>query len=281
MTAALYCPEEPEPGRRRRRGEECPAPARPRPRLRRARRVDGGPGAHLHRRRHLRRRVRQAPGPLALLNTLKPRPPFAHLILADQDRLGREQIETAYILKQLSQAGVRIWEAQDGGREVQLDSPRVEDGDGRPRGGRRDRARQGARAHPRRAPSEGRARLRHRRRPLRVPQRSPSSMRPDGGRMCAVMIVEAEAAVVRRLFALYAEGLGCKTVARQLNAEGAPCPAPRRHATARLGALSGAVCVLNPSYTGDRRVGPVAQARCVGPGAPAPGPTPRDRRAAG
>ena len=48
---------------------------------------------------------------------------FAHLILTDQDRLGREQIETAYILKQLAQAGVRIWEAQDGGREVKLDTP--------------------------------------------------------------------------------------------------------------------------------------------------------------
>src|SRR5262245_28474588 len=50
------------------------------------------------------------PGLVALLNMLKPKPRFHVLLIADADRLGREQIETSYILKQLSQAGVRIHE---------------------------------------------------------------------------------------------------------------------------------------------------------------------------
>jgi DNA invertase Pin-like site-specific DNA recombinase len=48
------------------------------------------------------------PGLLRLMNTLKPRPPFAVLVMSEESRLGREQIETAYLLKQLITAGVRV-----------------------------------------------------------------------------------------------------------------------------------------------------------------------------
>ena len=55
-----------------------------------------------------RREVRHPPGrALArlcgarLLNALKPRPPFQVLVMSEESRLGREQIETAYALKQL------------------------------------------------------------------------------------------------------------------------------------------------------------------------------------
>jgi DNA invertase Pin-like site-specific DNA recombinase len=41
------------------------------------------------------------PGFLRLMNALKPRPPFSVLVMMDEDRLGREQIETAWALKQL------------------------------------------------------------------------------------------------------------------------------------------------------------------------------------
>jgi DNA invertase Pin-like site-specific DNA recombinase len=47
------------------------------------------------------------PGFLRLMNSLKPRAPFQASILSEVSRLGREQIETAYALKQLSVAGVR------------------------------------------------------------------------------------------------------------------------------------------------------------------------------
>jgi DNA invertase Pin-like site-specific DNA recombinase len=63
------------------------------------------------------------PGLVRLLNALRPRAPFAGLFLADKDRLGREQFETNHILKQISLAGVRIFEFQNGGQEVRLDSP--------------------------------------------------------------------------------------------------------------------------------------------------------------
>jgi DNA invertase Pin-like site-specific DNA recombinase len=63
------------------------------------------------------------PGLVRLLNALRPRAPFAALFLADKDRLGREQFETNHILKQVSLAGVRIFEYQNGGHEVRLESP--------------------------------------------------------------------------------------------------------------------------------------------------------------
>lgn len=63
------------------------------------------------------------PGLVRLLNALRPQAPFAGLFLADKDRLGREQFETNHILKQISLAGVRIYEYQNGGHEVRLESP--------------------------------------------------------------------------------------------------------------------------------------------------------------
>src|SRR6187401_769768 len=48
------------------------------------------------------------PGYMRLLNALKPRAPFGVLIVSELSRLGREQLETGYAVKQLSQAGVRI-----------------------------------------------------------------------------------------------------------------------------------------------------------------------------
>jgi len=49
------------------------------------------------------------PGFLRLMNSLKPRPSFDVLIMSEESRLGREQIETAYALKQITDAGVRIF----------------------------------------------------------------------------------------------------------------------------------------------------------------------------
>ena len=47
------------------------------------------------------------PGFLRLMNALKPRPAFNVLIMSEESRLGREAIETAYVLKQIVAAGVR------------------------------------------------------------------------------------------------------------------------------------------------------------------------------
>jgi DNA invertase Pin-like site-specific DNA recombinase len=62
------------------------------------------------------------PGFLRLMNALKPRPPFQVLIMSEESRLGREAIETAYALKQLIAAGVRIFFYLEN-RERTLDSP--------------------------------------------------------------------------------------------------------------------------------------------------------------
>src|SRR6266478_3778819 len=40
------------------------------------------------------------PGFLRLMNAVKPRAPFQVLVMMEESRLGREQIETAYSLKQ-------------------------------------------------------------------------------------------------------------------------------------------------------------------------------------
>jgi len=49
------------------------------------------------------------PGFLRLMNALKPRPGFQVLIMNEESRLGREAIETSYALKQLIDAGVRVF----------------------------------------------------------------------------------------------------------------------------------------------------------------------------
>jgi DNA invertase Pin-like site-specific DNA recombinase len=49
------------------------------------------------------------PGLLRLMNSLKPKPPFQVLIMSEGSRLGRESIETSYVMKQLVRAGVRVF----------------------------------------------------------------------------------------------------------------------------------------------------------------------------
>jgi DNA invertase Pin-like site-specific DNA recombinase len=64
----------------------------------------------------------KGPGFLRLMNALKPKPPFQVLIMSEESRLGREQIETAYALKQIITAGVRVFYYLEG-RERTLESP--------------------------------------------------------------------------------------------------------------------------------------------------------------
>ena len=62
------------------------------------------------------------PGFLRLMNALTPTPPFQVLIMSEESRLGREAIETAYALKQLVTAGVRVFFYLED-RERTLDGP--------------------------------------------------------------------------------------------------------------------------------------------------------------
>ena len=52
---------------------------------------------------------KKRPGFLRLMNALEPKPSFQVLIMSEESRLGREQIETAYALKQIITAGVRVF----------------------------------------------------------------------------------------------------------------------------------------------------------------------------
>jgi DNA invertase Pin-like site-specific DNA recombinase len=49
------------------------------------------------------------PGYLALMNALRPRPPFQVLVTMEQSRLGRSLDEVPYALKRITDAGVRVW----------------------------------------------------------------------------------------------------------------------------------------------------------------------------
>ena len=51
----------------------------------------------------------QSPGLARLLNALRPRSAFNALIISEESRLGREQVEPAYVLKQIIEAGVRVF----------------------------------------------------------------------------------------------------------------------------------------------------------------------------
>jgi DNA invertase Pin-like site-specific DNA recombinase len=62
------------------------------------------------------------PGFLRLMNALKPRPRFQVLVVSEESRLGREQIEVSYALKQIVSAGVQVFFYLEN-RERTLDSP--------------------------------------------------------------------------------------------------------------------------------------------------------------
>jgi DNA invertase Pin-like site-specific DNA recombinase len=49
------------------------------------------------------------PGFLRLMNALKPRPPFQVLVMSEESRFGRENIETGWCLKQIIESGVRVF----------------------------------------------------------------------------------------------------------------------------------------------------------------------------
>jgi site-specific DNA recombinase len=166
------------------------------------------------------------PGFLRLMNALKPRPPFGVLVVSELSRLGREQLETGYAMKQLSQAGVAIHSYLEAG-EILLDTPtdkflmsavsfagEIE----------RDKARQRTHDALRRKAEAGYV---------------------TGGRVFGYdnveilgatgershvehRINEGEAAVVREVFERCASGEGLKGIAKGLNAAGVPTPRAQR-----------------------------------------------------
>jgi DNA invertase Pin-like site-specific DNA recombinase len=166
------------------------------------------------------------PGFLRLMNALKPRPQFQVLVMSEESRLGREAIETAYALKQLVTAGVRVFFYLED-RERTLDSPtdkimlsltafadELE----------REKARQRTRDAMVRKAKAG-----HVTGGACFGYRNVEIVGPDGKRSHVDRQIDpTEAEVMRRIFRLSAEGYGLKTIAKRLNADDVPSPRAQR-----------------------------------------------------
>jgi len=162
------------------------------------------------------------PGLARLMNALTPRPPFEVLIMSEESRLGREQIETAYCLKQILDAGVRVrfyLEDRERTLDTALDKIML---------GLTTFAAEMEREKARQRTYDA---LLRKARALQVTggkvfgyDNVPVSG-PDGTRQHVVRSMNpAQAHVVRRIFELYAGGRGLVKIAKLLNAEGVPPP---------------------------------------------------------
>src|SRR5256885_2460393 len=162
------------------------------------------------------------PGLARLLNALKPRPPFQVLVMSEESRLGREAIETAYALKQLVTAGVRVFFYLED-RERTLETPT-------------DKIMLSLTTF-----ADELEREKARQRTYDAMLRKARAGHVTGGRVFGYdnvavagadgkpshverRIDDVEAATVRRIFELCAAGVGYTRIAKVLNDEHAPSP---------------------------------------------------------
>ena len=172
---------------------------------------------------------KRRPGFQRLMAALAPKPPFGVLIVSEQKSIGREAFETNYVIKQLAQAGVEIFEYVHG----QSLTPK----------NYMDKMMSSFRAGADEANREQTSERVH-----EVHTRLHSAGRVVGGRVFGYtnqdvfsgvdahghplrshverIIDPTEAAVVRRIFEMYDSGLGLKRIAKQLTSEHAASPKP-------------------------------------------------------
>ena len=189
------------------------------------------------------------PGFLRLMNAVKPRPRFQALVMSEESRLGRESIETAYALKQLVTAGVRVFFYLED-RERTLDSPT-------------EKFMMSLTAF-----TDELEREKARQRTYDAMLRKARAGHVTGGRVFGYDnrdvlgvdgkrshvergINEAEAAIVRRIFELCAGGTGYTRIAKLLNAERAPAPRPQQHRPAGWAPSSVNEILHRPLYRGE------------------------------
>ena len=165
------------------------------------------------------------PGFLRLMNALTPRPPFQVLIMSEESRLGREQIATAYALKQILDAGVRVFFYLEE-RERTLDSALE-----KMMLSLTNFAAEMEREKGRQRTYDAMAR---KARSLQVTggkvygYDNVEVLSPEGRRLHVVRRINPQqAAVVSRIFEMCASGMGLTRIAKTLNAEGVQ---PPRHA---------------------------------------------------
>lgn len=168
------------------------------------------------------------PGLQRLLAAL-PRRQFQRLIVSEQKSIGRELIETLYIIKRLSEAGVEVFEYVHGQsltpvdyREKMMSALQA----GVDEGHQKQASERTEEAHLKRfklGHVVGGRFFGYDIENKFAPGADPlTSRRTHAERR----INEAEAAVVRRIFELYDSGLGLKRIAKQLSHEGALTPTP-------------------------------------------------------
>jgi DNA invertase Pin-like site-specific DNA recombinase len=181
------------------------------------------------------------PGFLRLMNALKPKPPFQVLIMSEESRLGREQIETAYALKQIITAGVRVvYYLED--RERTLESPTdklllsvTAFADEMEREKARQRTHDALVRKARAGYVAGGSVYGYDNGEVTVPDTvtgKPKRLHVER------RINEIEAAIIREIFEKAAAGWGTRRIAHDLNARGVPAPPPTTsRTTACLGTL--------------------------------------------
>jgi len=160
------------------------------------------------------------------MNAVSPRPTFDVLIMSEESRLGREAIETAFSLKQIITAGVRVFFYLED-RERTLDSPM-------------DKVMLSLTAF-----ADELEREKARQRVTDAMHRKARAGHVCGGRVFGYdnvaisgpngdrafverRINQAEAAVVVRIFELCATGYGLVRITKTLNEDGAPSPRPQQ-----------------------------------------------------
>jgi site-specific DNA recombinase len=162
------------------------------------------------------------PGFVRLKASLKPRPPFEALVVSEESRLGRESIQTAYALREIIGAGVRVFTYLTGA-ERKLDSAQdkillslasfadeVE--------------RERARARTTDAMTR-KARAGHVTGGRCFGYQNREVTGPDGRRSHVEReVIQSEADVVRTIFTLCAEGYGKAAIAKLLNERHDPSP---------------------------------------------------------
>ncbi len=162
------------------------------------------------------------PGFIRLMNALKPRPAFQFLIMSEESRLGREQIETAYALKQIMDAGVQVFFYLED-RERTLDSALDKvmlSLTGFAAEMERERAKQRTYDAMLRKAKAG-----HVTGGKVFGYDNHEILSAEGHRLHVLRVInEGQAAVVRRIFEMFQERMGLSRIAKQLNDEHVPSP---------------------------------------------------------
>ncbi len=162
---------------------------------------------------------KKRPGLTQLLGALEPTPAFGALIVMDQSRLGRDTIRTLSLVQAIQDAGVEIRSYLDD-REITVDGE-ADEVETFMRSWADSKARRDARKRTRDALVR-KARLGH-----ATGQRTYGYTLERRGEHTERVIDDAQAAVVRRVFELAAEGHGDLRIVNTLHTDGVPAPGPK------------------------------------------------------